>query len=108
MKQLRQMRITAVNRHQWMAGALLALFLGVFVLTLSETLHREVHADACESEHQCAVTMLRSGQIDTPVAAVPPIIGSVLFYVAAPILNDFVPAVDSFLPPSCGPPALLS
>jgi hypothetical protein len=97
-----------VTRQQWMAGALLGLFLSVFSLVLSETLHRALHEDACQPEHQCAVTMLQSGQVDAPVcdaAIVSPEFVSVLVQL---VENTFVPAVTFFLPPSCGPPALLS
>ncbi len=91
-----------------MAGALLALFLSVLALTLSEALHRVCHADAGTPQHQCAVTMLQSGQVDAPVyeaAIVPPAMVSVSVQL---VENIFVPSVDYSLPPSCGPPALLS
>jgi hypothetical protein len=113
MNWLRHLRISAVNRHQWMGGALLALFLTVLTLTLSETLHHEVHAEAGDPEHhqehhQCAVTMLQSGQVDVPVVTVVPVPGKLLTSVALQAELNFIPAVASFLPPSCGPPALLS
>jgi hypothetical protein len=45
MNRLRHLRIWAVARHQWMAGTLLALFLSVFALTLSEAL-----CPACQNQ----------------------------------------------------------
>jgi hypothetical protein len=91
-----------------MAGALLALFLSVFALTLSEALHRAFHADACQPQHQCAVTMLKTGQVETPVC--PSVVISVSDPVIVAVVTeiDFIPSVDFSLPPSCGPPALLS
>jgi len=91
-----------------MAGVLLALFLSVLALTLSETLHRAFHADACTPQHQCAVTMLQSGQVEMPVLTVTPVLVATLFFFALPCETVFVPSVDCSLPPSCGPPALLS
>ncbi len=97
-----------MTRQQWMAGALIGLFLSVFALVLSETLHRALHEDACQPEHQCAVTMLQSGQVDAPVCDAA-IVSPEIVFVSVPLLeNTFVPAVAFFLPPSCGPPALLS
>jgi hypothetical protein len=90
-----------------MAGVLLALFLSVLGLTLSEALHRAVHAEACEPQHECAVTMLQSGQVETPVVTVTPVIVSVATSVALLAECDFIPSVNFFLLPSRGPPALL-
>lgn len=89
-----------------MAATLLSVFLGVFVLTLSEALHRVVHGNTCEPQHQCAVTMLKNGQVETPVVAVEPILAYVTVVFAAQPEVDFVPSVDFSLPPSCGPPLL--
>ncbi len=108
MNRLRHLRIWAANRRHWMAATLLGGFLSVFALTLSETLHRALHEDACQPEHQCAVTMLQSGQVETPVATITPVITSAPTFVTLPVENNFVPSVDLALPPSCGPPALLA
>ncbi len=89
-----------------MAATLLGVFLSVFTLTLSETLHRALHDEACAPSHQCAVTMLQSGQVETPVAAIEPVVAYVAVFLAAQLQVDFVPSVDISLPPSCGPPAL--
>ncbi len=108
MNLLRHDWIKAVSRRQLLAGALVALFLSVFAVAQSEALHRLVHSDAGQPSHQCAVTMLQSGQVDAPVcdvAIVPAAVVSVSVQLAE---NNFVPSVDYSLPPSCGPPALLS
>lgn len=102
------MRKAAANRHFWLGGMLLGLFLGVLVLTISEAWHRAMHADACEPEHQCAVTMLLGGQVDAPVVEVTPVFAKVWTGVVPAPKPVFVSVVDFNLPPSCGPPALLS
>ena len=106
MNRLRHLRNWAANRHHWMAATLLGVFLSVFALTLSETLHRALHDEACEPTHQCAVTMLQSGQVETSVVTIVPVLAYVTVTLAAPAQVDFVPSVDLSLPPSCGPPAL--
>jgi disulfide bond formation protein DsbB len=108
MNWVREIRKATANRHFWLGGMLLGLFLGVLALTISEAWHRAMHADACEPEHQCAVTMLHSGQVDVPVVEVTPVCGKVWTGVALAAKLVFVPVVDFNLPPSCGPPALLS
>jgi hypothetical protein len=54
------------------AAALVCLALFIFIQALgsSHSLHRVYHADADDSQHQCAVTLLASGHI------LPPIVGS--------------------------------
>lgn len=89
-----------------MAAMLLGVFLSVFALTLSETLHRALHDEACEPTHQCAVTMLQSGLVETPVVGIAPVVAYVAVCLTAQPQVDFVPSVDFSLPPSCGPPAL--
>ncbi len=106
MNRLRHLRNWAANRRHWMAATLLGVFLSVFTLTLSETLHRALHNEACAPSHQCAVTMLQSGQVETPVVAIEPVVAYVAVFFAPQPQVDFVPAVDFSLPPSCGPPAL--
>lgn len=87
---------------------LLGVFLSVFGLTLSEALHRALHDEACQPTHQCAVTMLQSGQVETPVVTVTPVFVGAEIFSTLPGKTVFLSAVDFSLPPSCGPPALLS
>jgi fructose-specific phosphotransferase system IIC component len=91
-----------------MAATLLGVFLSVFALTLSESLHRSLHEEACEPSHQCAVTMLQSGQVETPVCFVTPTPATAVTMVEVVAETIFVPSADYSLPPSCGPPALLA
>ena len=82
----------------------------VFLLAMAQygALHKAVHPDAAKPSHHCAVTMLRSGQVETPgypVVVVPAVTTLTTLVV---VESSFVPSVDYSLPPSCGPPALLS
>jgi hypothetical protein len=87
---------------------LLGLFLSVSAMAQFEALHHAVHADATQPNHHCAVTLLQSGQVETPACQVA-IVGTLtVVTVEVRVENDFVPSVDYSLPPSCGPPALLS
>jgi hypothetical protein len=88
---------------------MLGLFLFVVAMTQFESLHRLVHADAKQPNHQCAVTMLSAGQVDAP----PPCAASVVVPQAVVVMEIGQPSVifvsfDFTLLPSCGPPALLS
>ena len=91
-----------------MAGLLLGLF--VFVLAMAQfgALHRLLHAEASQAEHQCAVTMLAGGQVDVAIGEVRvvsiPVVAVALVMPASPI---FV-AVDYSLLPGRAPPAGLS
>jgi hypothetical protein len=86
----------------------LALFLFVLAMTQFKSLHHAYHPDSTKPGHQCVVTMVQSGQVDAPncdvaivpKVTVPPDLGVVE--------SVFVLTVDYSLPPSCGPPALLS
>ncbi len=91
------------------SAVLLLLFLFVLSLAQFESLHQAFHPDASGSDHSCAATLLRSGQVDAPpptpvdVAAPAPAPAAVPCFVA-PVFVSF----EFALPPSCGPPAPLS
>lgn len=91
-----------------MAVTLLGAFLCVWTLALNEALHRALHADAGTPQHQCAVTLFQSGQVETPVVVVTPVVAVAEIIPARPGETIFLPSVDCSLPPSCGPPALVS
>ena len=92
-----------------MAGLLLGLFMFLLAMTHFESLHRAIHADARQPNHQCAVTMLQAGQVDAPPASAVSLMLSPVAVVTAfsPPAAVFV-SFDFTLLPSCGPPALLS
>jgi hypothetical protein len=97
----------AARRTRRIGGLTLGVFLFVLAMAQFESLHRWFHAEACQSNHQCAVTMLSGGQVDNPPSqdghsVLPP--AAELIEVREPA-STFV-AFDFILPPSCGPPAL--
>ena len=55
--------------HRLIALAALASFVWALVLAASSGLHENVHSDAHESHHECAVTVLQSGGCDTTPSA---------------------------------------
>ncbi len=89
-----------------MAGLLLGLFLFVLAMAEFKSLHHAVHADAEQAEHQCAVTLLASGQIDLPVsAAIILFVGSV-FLIRTIARTDLFVSVDYLFQPGRAPPSL--
>jgi hypothetical protein len=85
------------------------LFLGLFLLVqamaMAPAFHAWVHHDACDPGHECAATLLVSGQVHCPTTGVetpkdPPVL---VLLAPAPCV-DFVSA-DVRLLPSRGPPA---
>ncbi len=88
-----------------MAILLLGVFCLLKVLAASEQFHEFFHADAKVPAHQCAVTLLAKGQLDsaTPSLALP-----VPQATSSPVLICFSPllaAVDYLLLPERAPPA---
>jgi hypothetical protein len=90
------------------AGGLLALFFFVLAMAQFKTLHRYCHAEAESPSHQCVVTTLSSGMVDT-AATFSPIVPPALVVVCERTTGTaFPPSVDYSLLPSRGPPALLA
>ena len=50
----------------------LVLFLSLLVFTSSPRLHKLIHPDADSADHECAVTMLAHGKVNS--VAVPPVL----------------------------------
>ncbi|MFO1477910.1 MAG: hypothetical protein U1F98_14845 [Verrucomicrobiota bacterium] len=99
----------ALGGRRVFALLLLGLFLFVHAMTQYEPLHHLFHPDSHDAKHHCAVTMLLSGQVDSPdtggihaVAASQMPVTVILEPV--PVFLSF----EFFLPLSCGPPASLS
>lgn len=103
----KQMR-KALGSRPLTAGVLLALFAFVLAMAQFRTLHRFCHAEADQKDHQCAVTMLVSGQVDAPSYGVIPAPVQMRFVGEPSAPTSFVPSADFFLLPSRGPPAPLA
>lgn len=105
------LRIAAMSdaaRRRLKSMLLLGVFVSVLGLATSATLHKAVHPNAQNADHQCAVTLLASGQVHTAASTVAlPTVSFVTVAVAH--LEISRPTGPSFnLSPSRGPPALLS
>jgi hypothetical protein len=97
----------AADKRRKVAGLLCGLFLGVLALAQFETLHRWLHPQAGQPAHQCAVTMLQSGQVEASpgveFVAVPPL----RVFAEQPVDYFFTASVGYSLPHGRGPPAIL-
>jgi len=110
LKNLAQRQFSRVRANKRVAALLqLALLLFVLAMTCSEPLHHAFHPDSTNPSHQCVVTMVRSGHAAAPsfgmeiVCAETPPTTLAIFVVSVSVADS-----DYSLPPSCGPPALLS
>jgi hypothetical protein len=85
---------------------LLALFLSVLALANSAALHKAIHPNAGKADHECAVTLLASGQIHVMASETAPVIAAILLFLC---LRETPAAIRRLvqLPPSRGPPAFL-
>jgi hypothetical protein len=109
MKSTQEVPANAARRRRLAGSLLLVLFLFVLAMTQFESLHHLVHADSKQPNHSCAVTMLRGGQVDTPLPCdVDAVVSSVVFVVAFTQPSPIFVSFDFTLLPSCGPPAILS
>ena len=88
-------------------GLLVALVLLLNAMAASPALHELIHADAGKADHECVVTLMAHGQVDSAVAA------AAVLVPVGPI--DFLPqnftsvpnALVESLPPGRGPPVSL-
>lgn len=101
---MRQVHPARGRARKWAAGLLFALYLLALGIAHSEALHRTVHSDAQDPQHQCAATLLNSKLIDAaPACSFDPFRSVVLFLPPAPELAA-VPCEERFLLPNRGPP----
>jgi hypothetical protein len=52
------------SARKWIALVVIGHFLAAFLLAASPVWHREVHHDAEDSHHECAVTEIVQGSLD--------------------------------------------
>jgi hypothetical protein len=60
----------AVSNKPLIAGLLLGMFLSVLAMAQFQALHHALHPEAGQPNHECAVTLLTSGQIETATVGV--------------------------------------
>lgn len=103
-----------MKKHLFPIGkpALAALLVGIVLLldamASCPALHEMIHHDAGKEDHDCAVTMLAAGKMDSAVCdiIIPPPTASVETTQSF-IVSAFSPAIEN-LPPGRAPPALRS
>ena len=91
-----------------LGGLLVAVVLLLNALAASPTLHEWFHADAGQSEHQCAVTLFAHGHMDSATVEVATVTPVVLVE-ATPlsVFFAFAPAIEN-LPAGRAPPVSVS
>ena len=90
-------------------GLFLAVqFMFLLAMTQSESLHKSFHHDAGKPNHHCLVTILQSGQVDAAGCAVDLITTLALPAASIVVTPLAVSWVDYSLPPTRGPPPILS
>jgi len=85
------------------------LVFGISLLATCPALHELIHPDACEADHECAITLFAHGQIHQAVTAVPIVQRSepVAVFIQTWREVSFV-STDVPLLPGRDPPSLLS
>jgi hypothetical protein len=96
-------RLAAFQRL--VAGMCAFVVFALGALAASPQLHEDVHADCCEPEHVCAITLFSHapGEIPATILQVEPAVFRVERQMAidAPVWRS---AQLRLFPPSCGPP----
>jgi hypothetical protein len=92
----------------FVAILLMGLVLFMAVLASSETLHKLIHHDADEADHQCAVTLFAHGHVESAVCDIP-IVTPTVWVETVPFaeFSVFSTAIEN-LPPGRAPPAVVS
>jgi hypothetical protein len=104
-KLIRSLLVTATMRI--LAALLLGLIVGISFMAVSLPLHRLIHKDADDQDHECAITLFAQAQVLTHLAG--PIFIAIVLGIISLILPPrtvFLPARPLQLPPGRGPPSL--
>ena len=91
------------------AALMLILWLATFALTASPQLHHLLHHDAQSLNHHCLITQIKQHQllVDFAKAVAPtPLLADIGTFRWAEF--QFLPTCDYRLPPSRGPPSVIS
>ena len=101
--QFRKQHLIKLAKTPFGVPAILLVLL-LNLLAASPSLHERFHADAGNSEHQCAVTLFAHGQVDSATIDVP-VSPSLTFVAVVPSveLSVFRPAIEN-LPAGRAPP----
>ena len=106
MRVLKQTLRTGSSPFRLAVGASLVLFLLTVSLAASSTFHRFLHKDADSRQHQCAVTLLTQGQVETPVFDARVVVPEARIELSR-LASILIPRVAAeILPPGRAPPSL--
>jgi hypothetical protein len=83
---------------------LMAVVLLLNAMAASEPLHKLIHHDADEADHDCAVTLFTHGHVDSTSCDVPVIAPTVWIETAPSIIFSVPSTAIENLPPGRGPP----
>lgn len=99
-------RFAACAARVALAGYLLACVVFLGLLSAGLQLHLEVHENACDSDHQCVITLFAHGQVELTDTACDTR-EHVTLAVLGPCPSEaaLVPVVDFLLLPGRAPPA---
>jgi len=87
-----------------LASLFVGLILWLNALVACPGLHEWFHSDAKATGHQCAVTLLAQGQVDSPAAAVALVVPLAPIDLLPPVSTSVVSPLVNVLPPGRGPP----
>jgi hypothetical protein len=83
---------------------LIALVLLLNALAACEPLHKLIHHDADQPDHECVVTMFAHGHVDSASCDVPVVMVLALIPTTAPIVFSVPGTAIQNLPPGRAPP----
>src|SRR5690606_16441429 len=94
---------TPWRRH--LAAALAVLVFGIALLSTAPGLHEQLHADANDSEHSCAITLFAAGLTSAAVGIVLAVVAGVVSASRRTCTTEPAASPAALLPPVRGPPA---
>jgi hypothetical protein len=93
------------RKRQGASAFLLVLLLSLQALATFPTLHALVHPDACDPDHECAVTLFCHGQVNVSSTAAPVFCAPERLIFSQSLPRIIFVSADIRLLPGRGPPA---
>lgn len=98
--------IINLNAKAGRSAVLCLMFVFLQALVMSPALHDLVHPDAKSPNHECAVTLLSHGQVETSSVDVGPVLPAPSVLFLDPIPATIVASTDTPVMPGRGPPSV--
>jgi hypothetical protein len=92
-------------KRQAACALLLSLFLSLQAMATFPALHAFIHHDACDPDHQCAVTLFSHGQVNASPASVLVFCALACLFFSQALPGVIFVSADIRLLPSRAPPA---